>query len=234
MMKKRYIFSILVALLSCQVYAQVKQELPDLEKLELAVAPINRSDMDSVKRGAKFFATNCNSCHALNYLRYDPIVKDAGIVFNRVPPPLPVPPPDLSLEADVRGVNWIYTYLHSFYKDPKSATGSNNLLFPNTSMPDIVGPYQGEQMLVDSAIPDLYGDYEWYDWVKLTREGSMTPEQFDTATGDLVNFLAYASAPYHEDQERLGYWVLGFLAIMFVLMFALKKEYWKDVYRKKD
>lgn len=233
-MKKRYIFPMLLALLFPQVHASEPQQLPNLEDLKLAVAPIDRSDMDSVKRGAKFFATNCNSCHALKYLQYDTIVKDAGIVFNRVPPPLPVTPPDLSLEADVRGVDWIYTYLHSFYKDPKSTTGSNNLLFPNTSMPDIVGPYQGEQVLITDPISDLYGDYEWYDWVKLTQEGSMTPGQFDANTADLVNFLAYASSPFHEEQQHIGYWVLGFLALMFVLMYMLKKEYWRDVYRRKD
>lgn len=231
-MKKRHILSILVTLLSCQVYAQEQQ--PDLEKLELAHPPINRSDMDSIKRGAKFFATNCNSCHSLKYLQYDPIVKEAGIVYNRVPPPLPVPPPDLSLEADVRGVNWIYTYLHSFYKDPKSSTGSNNLLFPNTSMPDIVGPYQGDQEIVKDPMTDIYGDTEWYDWLKLTKEGSMTPDQFDASIGDLVNFLAYAATPYQQTQEHIGYWVLGFLAIMFVLLYILKQEYWRDVYRKKN
>lgn len=227
---KRYIFSILLCLFSFQAYAQPL----DLEKLRLATAPINRLDMDSVNRGAKFFATNCNSCHALGYLKYDKLVADAGIVYNRVPPPLPVPPPDLSLEANVRGVDWIYTYLHSFYQDPKSSTGANNLVFPNTSMPNIIAPYQGDQVLVDNPDDDLYGNYEWYDLVKLTKQGSMPTDQFDATVTDVVNFLAYVAEPYYQEQHRLGFWVLGFLFIMFVMMYFLKKEYWKDVYKHKD
>lgn len=227
-MKKRYILTALIAFLSTQAIAA--DNLPELERLRLSEPKINRADMDSIKRGAKFFATNCNSCHALSYLKYNPLVKEVGIVYNRVPPPLPIAPPDLSLEANVRGTDWIYTYLHSFYVDPKAPTGVNNLVFPNTSMPNIVAPYQGEQELVKTAVPDLYGYYEWYDWLKLTKEGTMTPDQFDATISDLVNFLAYAAEPYYEDQHHLGRWVLGFLAVLFVLMFFLKKEYWKDVH----
>lgn len=227
-MKKRYILTALIALLATQAIAADK--LPELERLRLSEPKINRTDMDSIKRGAKFFATNCNSCHALGYLKYNTLVKDAGIVYNRVPPPLPIAPPDLSLEANVRGPDWIYTYLHSFYVDPKAPTGVNNLVFPNTSMPNIVAPYQGEQELVQTAIPDLYGYYEWYDWLKLTKEGTMTPDQYDATITDLVNFLSYTAEPYYEDQRHLGRWVLGFLAVLFVLMYLLKKEYWKDVH----
>ena len=77
------------------------------------------------------------------YLRYDKIAQEAGITYEKMPInvktwPYGVTPPDLSLEADVRGVDWIYTYLHSFYQDSSRPTGVNNLLVPNTAMPDIV------------------------------------------------------------------------------------------------
>lgn len=227
---KRYILTFLLLLCSTQVWAAA-----EIEGLQLATAPINRTDMDAIKRGAKFFATNCMSCHTLTYLKYDKVVKEAGIVTNNKPIALNgVVPPDLSLEADARGVDWIYTYLHSFYKDPATPSGVNNLIFPGTAMPNIVMPYQGEQVLVEKPIYDLLHQVEWYDLVKPIKQGTMTPEEFDKTIADLVTFLAYASEPFRAEQERLGYWVLGFLVILFVLMYLLKKEYWKDVKKRRE
>ncbi|OGT38223.1 MAG: hypothetical protein A3F12_03395 [Gammaproteobacteria bacterium RIFCSPHIGHO2_12_FULL_38_14] len=233
---RRYILIILFFLCSSSLWAQ---ELPN-ETMVLAKAPINRYDMESIKRGAKFFATNCMSCHTMIYLRYDKIAIDAGITYDKMPVnvttwPYGVKPPDLSLETSVRGVNWIYTYLHSFYLDPSRPTGVNNLLVPNTAMPDILAPYQGDQELVKGSIPQgvLLNDTEWYDLVKLTRQGSLTPEQFDATIADLVNFLAYAAEPYYVQQHCIGWWVLGFLVILFVMMYFLKREYWKDVKKHK-
>jgi len=227
-MMKRYILTILLVLFSSQIWAE-----DEIQGLQLAEAPINRTDIASIKRGAKFFATNCMSCHTLNYLKYDKLVKEAGITTDNKPISLNgVTPPDLSLEAEARGVNWIYTYLHGFYKDSKTASGVNNIIFPGTAMPNIVGPYQGEQVLVEKPTYDLLHQIQWYDLVKLEKQGSMTPEQFDETIADLVNFLAYAASPFHAEQQRIGYWVLGFLIILFVLMYLLKKEYWKDVKRR--
>lgn len=226
---KRYILTFLLVC-STQVWAESQ-----IEGLQLATAPINRTDVDSIKRGAKFFATNCMSCHTLTYLKYDKIVKEAGIATNNKPIVLNgVTPPDLSLEADARGVDWIYTYLHSFYKDPATPSGVNNLIFPGTAMPNIVGPYQGEQVLVEKPTYDLLNHVEWFDVVKLVKQGSMSSEDFDKTITDLVNFLAYVSSPFQAEQERLGYWVLGFLVILFVLMYLLKKEYWKDVKKRRE
>jgi len=233
----RYLLAILMALVAAQSWAE---DLP--ENMALSKAPIDRSDVDSIKRGAKFFAANCMSCHTMVYLRYDKLAQEAGITYDKMPInvknwPFGITPPDLSLEADVRGVNWIYTYLHSFYKDPSRPTGVNNLLVPNTAMSGILAPYQGDQVLVEGKVgaDAIYHDFYWYNMLILVREGSMTPEQFDAATADLVNFFAYAAEPFHNEQQRIGWWVLGFLVVLFVFMYLLKKEYWKDVKKhKKD
>lgn len=236
----RYLLSILLVLFLSPMVSTSWAEGVVIEGLELAKAPINRSDMESIKRGAKFFATTCMTCHTLVYLRYDKLAQDAGITYEKMPLnvkswPNNVTPPDLSLEAQIRGVDWIYTYLHSFYKDAKSVTGVNNLVFPNTAMPDIVAPYQGDQVLVENPMRDLLHQVQWYDAVKLTQQGSMTPEQFDTLTADITNFLAYAAEPYHVEQQKIGWWVIGFLCILFVFSYLLKREYWKDVKKhKKD
>lgn len=230
-MMMRYLLAILLAATSFQLYAE---QSPAADKMQLAVAPVNRDDMAAIKRGAKFFATNCMSCHTLIYLHYDKVAQEAGITYDKMPInvkswPYGVTPPDLSLEANVRGVNWIYTYLHSFYQDKSRPTGMNNLLVHNTAMPNILAPYQGDQILVQHPIPDLFGQLEWYDLVELVKQGSMTPEQFDATMADLVTFLAYAAEPFHQEQQKIGIGVLIFLAFLFVLLYLLKREYWKDI-----
>lgn len=232
----RYIWAFLFLIFYVPCWAQEGSE-----NIVLASAPIDRSDIASIKRGAKFFAANCMVCHTLVYLRYDKIAQEAGITYDKMPInvrvwPFGVKPPDLSLAANVRGVNWIYTYLHSFYVDPSRPTGANNLLNPSTAMTNILAAYQGSQALVKHVphIGIFYNDTNWYDLLVLTKEGGMTSEQFDATIADVVNFLAYAAEPYYQEQHRLGWWVLGFLVILFVMMYFLKREYWKDVKKHKD
>lgn len=231
-MMKRCLLAIATILCSTLVLAEGGK----FENLVLSHAPIDRSDIASIQRGAKFFATNCMSCHTLRYMRYDKISQDAGITYEKMPLnvtnwPNGITPPDLSLEASVRGVDWIYTYLHSFYKDTARPSGVNNLLVANTGMSNILGPYQGEQVLVEDPAAEgvIFHSVEWYGLLDLVKEGSMTPEQYDATTIDITNFLAYASEPYYLEQHRIGWWVLGFLLILTIMLFFLKKEYWKDV-----
>lgn len=233
---KRYILAALLTLSSFSTVAVAEENA--FAGLQLATVKVDIHDIDSIKRGAQAFATTCMSCHTLRYLQYDKIAIDAGITHDKMPLnvkdwPNGVAPPDLSLEADIRGPNWIYTYLHSFYQDSKRPTGANNLLVPNTAMPAILAGYQGQQELIEAPAPDLYGHLEWYDLLQPVTKGSIPPEEFDAMTRDIVNFLQYAAEPYAVEQERIGYWALAFLALLFVLMYLLKKEYWKDVKKGK-
>lgn len=234
-MMKRCLLAIVALLISSQVLAGEAK----FENLVLSKAPVDHYDMQSIKRGAQFFASNCLACHTLKYMRYDKVAQEAGITWEKMPLnitkwPNDITPPDLSLEVSYRGADWVYTYLHSFYKDPSRPSGVNNLLVPNTGMSNILGPYQGEQMLVsaEGAEGVIFHSVEWYGLLELVKEGSMTPEQFDQTTIDLTNFLAYASEPYYVDQHRIGFWVLGFLILLTFMFYLLKKEYWKDIKNK--
>lgn len=232
---KRYISAIFTILLSSQVFAAEGA----VENLVLSHAPVDHSDIASIRRGAKFFATTCMACHTLRYLQYDKLAAEEGVLYEKMPLnvktwPNGITPPDLSLEANVRGTDWIYTYLHSFYKDASRPTGSNNLLVPGSAMTNILGPYMGEQEFVGVAGGEgVYShSVEWYSVLRLVKEGSMTPEQFDQLTLDLTNFLAYAAEPYYEEQHHIGRWVLGFLLLLTVMLYFLKKEYWRDIKHK--
>jgi ubiquinol-cytochrome c reductase cytochrome b subunit len=58
----------------------------------------------------------------------------------------------------------------------------------------------------------------------------MSPEEFDGAIYDLVNFLAYTADPIVVERHRMGIFVLLFIALFFVMAWLLNREYWKDVH----
>ena len=66
--------------------------------------------------------------------------------------------------------------------------------------------------------------------VSVRSPGELSSAEYDGAIRDLVNFLAYTGEPMKLERQRLGIYVLLFLAVFFVLAYLLKKEYWKDVH----
>jgi ubiquinol-cytochrome c reductase cytochrome c1 subunit len=60
--------------------------------------------------------------------------------------------------------------------------------------------------------------------------GELSVDEYDQAVRDLTNFLEYVGEPTRLESEALGIKVLGFLVILFILAFMLKKEYWRDVH----
>jgi ubiquinol-cytochrome c reductase cytochrome b subunit len=60
--------------------------------------------------------------------------------------------------------------------------------------------------------------------------GAMTPGEFDAAVADLSNFLAYIAEPMALERQRMGIYVLLFLAFFGVFAWLLNREYWKDVH----
>lgn len=59
--------------------------------------------------------------------------------------------------------------------------------------------------------------------------GLYSVEQFDQAAYDLANFLHYMGDPSREIRMSMGGYVIGFLVILMILAYFLKREYWKDV-----
>lgn len=153
------------------------------------------------------------------------------------------PPPDLTVIARSRsssagsGADWLFTYLRSFYRDPSRPTGWNNTIFPNVGMPHVLYGLQGQQVLATEVQlqPRRGGKQE--DALKIEvqklvvdKPGSMDAAEYDRLVADLVNFLVYMGEPAAQYRKQLGLYVLLFLGVLFVLAYALKKEYWKDVH----
>ena len=220
--------------------------------IPLERANIDPTDQESLQRGAKLFVNYCLSCHSAAFQRYNRMAKDLGLTDEEVKENLMFAAekvgetmdvgmskgdaevwfgtgvPDLSLVARSRGVDWLFTYLLNFYEDPSRPLGVNNRLFTDVGMPHVLWELQGMQRPV-------YEEQEGHDGQKfagfeLVREGSMTEREYRQAMRDLVNFLAYVGEPAKLQRQRLGVWVLLFLAVFFVVSYALKKEYWKDVH----
>ncbi|MCH9769995.1 MAG: c-type cytochrome [Gammaproteobacteria bacterium] len=199
---------------------------------------VNVHNRASVLRGAKFFAKNCMVCHSMRYLEHNKLANSAGITLAKMPLKnqqwwLGIAPPDLSLIARVYSADWLYSYFHAFYKDASRPTGFNNLVARDKNMMNVFLTYQGEQVLIPPAeqkhLGAELGKPRYFSVLKLVKQGSMTPAEFNASMTDLVNFLVYASDPGAVHRHRLGFWVLLFLAILFVLAYFLKKEYWKDI-----
>lgn len=191
---------------------------------------VNINDTASILRGAKLFAGTCMTCHTAKYLIHNKLANEAGITADKMPLNQKewlygITPPDLSLEARVRGADWIYTYLHSFYKDPSRPTGFNNLLVPNSVMTNIVAGMQGiqEQENAQAIVKPIFGNPlpHYYQILKLIQAGSQSPEEFDETTRDLTNFLVYASDPHAAERKSIGIYVLLFLALFFIVVYAL-------------
>ena len=140
-----------------------------------------------------------------------------------------VAPPDLSLITRSRGKNWVYTYLRSFYADPKRPWGVNNVVFPDVGMPNVLDGLQGTQVAVFKNASHE-GQKPAIDHLTLERKGSLSAEQFDATVRDLVNFLEYVGEPHKLERQRLGVWVVLFLIVFTLFAYLLKREYWKDVH----
>ncbi|CAG8867030.1 Ammonia monooxygenase gamma subunit [Pseudomonas fluorescens] len=236
--------------------------------LVLDKVDIDLSDKAAMQDGARTFANYCMGCHSAKFQRYERVADDLGIphelmlekmVFtgakigdhmtigmqvNDAKAWFGAAPPDLTLVARVRGDDWLYSYLRSFYADPSRPFGSNNKVFPNVGMPNVLVGLQGNQVIGCKQVQTEVDGKRQFDPLTgspLTHEacdqltiepnsGTLTPEQFDEKVKNLVTFLAYSANPVKLESQRIGTYVLLFLAFFFVFAYLLKREYWKDVH----
>ena len=211
------------------------------------------SDRASLQRGAQLYMNNCSGCHSLKYLRYSRMAEDLGLTEEEVMTNLnftgakfgeqimvAMPaehatkwfgkmPPDLSLISRVRGSDWIYTYLKSFYLDETRPLGWNNKLFPNASMPNPLWELQGLQHAEFGPVDPATGERH-VEGLKVAQAGRQSAQEFDQTARDITNFLEYVGEPAALKRQSVGVWVILFLAALTFLAYLLKQEYWKDVH----
>ena len=222
-------------------------------EVHLDSAPINLKDTASLQRGARTFINYCLNCHNAQFMRYSHLTqiglteqqikenlmfttdKIGDTMVSALDPAdakdwLKSVPPDLTLAARVRGSDWLYTYMRSFYHDDASPTGWNNTVFKGVSMPHVLHDLQGTQAMVQVGEKhDHDGKIEPLMKLAIDRAGSMSPGEYDRTVADLVNYMTFMAEPVRGQRTQLGVLVLFFLVIAFFVTLALKHEYWKDV-----
>ncbi len=205
-------------------------------------SPHDPRDVVSLQAGARTYVNYCLGCHSIQYMRYQGLAEfglneaqikehllftgeKVGDPIKAVQDPklaktwFGVMPPDLSVVSRSRGADWLYTYLRTFYRDPKTPTGWNNAVFPNVAMPHALWPLQGEQGW----------DPKEHRLTELSK-GAIPPVEYDRTVRDLVNFLVYVGEPAATSRKAIGIAVLFvLLGVLFPLTYWLKKEFWKDV-----
>lgn len=225
------------AVLACvPVFAHASGNGVHLDK-----APLSLQDQASLQRGAKLFTSRCLACHSASSMRYNRL-HDIGMSDEQIKAELELPedvkvgstmqaamdpgaakmaygvaPPDLSVIARSRSADWLYTYMRTFYADPGKPSGWNNQVFPSVGMPFVLADLQGEQALEDGHLV-------------LKTQGSMSPAEYDAAIADLTNYLVFMSEPAILVRHQIGWTVLAVLFVLLLLMYALKKEIWRDVH----
>jgi ubiquinol-cytochrome c reductase cytochrome c1 subunit len=222
---------------------------------------IDLNNKESLQRGARLFVNYCLNCHSAGYARYNRVAADLGIseeamsdnmIFttdangdkSKVGSLMKVAMseryakeafgtkiPDLTLVARVRGTDWLYTYLRTFYMDDSRPMGVNNAVFADVGMPHVLWELQGFQKAVkETTVDDNGNEHTEIVGFETVKPGSMSGPEYDQAMRDLVGFLAYMGEPIAMERQRLGLYVLLFLALLFVVSYFMKKEYWKDIH----
>ena len=212
-----------------------------------------RYDPAALARGFQVFHEVCSNCHSLNLVAYRNLAAvglsedeikavaaertkqdgpaDDGTYFQRPGRPADsyiapyandkaaaavygAAPPDLSLMAKARvgGPNYIYSLLLGFEDAAPEGVSIPDGKFYNKFFPTPA----------ISMPPPISDDAVVYkDGTKASKE---------QIAKDVATFLNWAAEPELNVRKALGLKVLGFLGVLTVLLFALKRQIWKDVH----
>ena len=206
--------------------AQASEGSVTLKKVNVSM------DRKTLQKGVEIVADVCNGCHSLKYVTYRDLMdypeigltreqvddlrgerslnsgmitslrpEDAKISYGKVPP-------DLSVIARARrgGAAYIYSILTGYAHDEHGRVpdGNYNLYFPGNNI----------------AMPDPLS------WLDHDPEDTADIEEQARAVASL---LAFVGDPHQLERQRIGYFVLGFLVLITIVAYLLKREVWRDV-----
>jgi len=251
-------------------------------------APDRINNMASLQNGAKLFVNYCLSCHSANSMRYNKLTEiglteeeikknllftgdkvgdlmkiamrpaDSKRWFGATPPDLSVIARAKSQNLGPSGVDYIYTFLRTFYRDTSKKSGWDNAVFPSVAMPNVLWQLQGPQTYDHVTIQrtEKDGKEAWtrstasydadgYAQVKIENLANYRgPEvshsafkpadaakaaAFDNNVADLSNFLGWMAEPVQLLRKKIGVFVLLFLGLFLVVAWRLNAAFWKDV-----
>jgi ubiquinol-cytochrome c reductase cytochrome c1 subunit len=221
-------------------------------------APNKTNDMAALQNGAKLFVNYCLNCHSAAFMRYNRLT-DIGLTEKQIKDNLLFTtdkvgetmkasidpkqakdwfggnPPDLTVIARSRagaqgtGADYLYTYMRTFYRDDKTASGWNNLAFPTVAMPHVLWELQGERAPQFETQSSHGHEVQVFKGWKQISPGTLTPLEYDQAMADLVGYLQWMGEPSQNTRVRIGVWVLLFLGLFTLIAWRLNASFWKDV-----
>ena len=211
-------------------------------------------DRAALRRGFQVYQEVCASCHSLQFLSYRHLgavgfseeeVKaiaaeievedgpdDEGEMFTRPGKPSDrfaspfaniqaaqaanngALPPDLSLMVKARkgGPDYLFGLLAGYAETPPEGFDLMDGMNYNKYFP-------GNQIAMAPPLADDAVEY---------ADG--TEATLDRHARDVVTFLAWAASPELEERKRLGIKVLLFLIVLTGMLYALKRQIWRDVH----
>jgi len=219
-----------LALLAWAVVSTVGMALAEGEQ---ALKPVSVTlDQASLQKGLHVFTDVCMGCHSLRYMTWknlmdypeigmirkdvDELRGDAPLTGRMLTPlsaedameSFGIAPPDLSVMAKAREGHgaYIYSLLTGYEHDPKGRIpdGNYNVYFSGRRI----------------AMSDPLG------WLEHAPEDDGDLKEQARAVS---LFLAFVSDPHQQQRKRIGLWVMTFLVILTAVLYALKREVWKDV-----
>ncbi|MGA8262283.1 MAG: cytochrome c1 [Arenicellales bacterium] len=246
---RRIAAAILVAaLLVPPAAARTRNTQPPLDHMT-----VDLRDRSALRDGALAFTHQCIACHSMKGQRFAELAKPLGLdresiqtylnttgrgyldtMISGMPHDvagkfLHKQPPDLTVIAKRRSVDWLYTYLKSFYLDPSRPTGTNNVVFHNVAMPDVFAGLQGLQEPVTRTGYRNGSKQQVAVGTKLVEAGSLSPARFDTMVRDLVSFLYYSAHPHALERRYVGEWAVAVFAVLSILTWLLYRLHWRRV-----
>ena len=242
--------------------------------IRMEPAPINRLDLASQQRGARTFVNYCLNCHTAKYMRYNRLT-DLGLTEAQIRDNLMfatdkigetmtvamrpadakawfgVTPPDLTVEARVRGAEWLYNYFLGLLPGRRRAERLEQPRLPERRACRTCSPSSPART---GSSPPRYKDHEeaqaaalaakgivvlaparstrtsWRRWPPDIARHAHARSSTERMVADLVNFLDYMGEPAKNKRVSIGLIVLLYLGVLFVFAYWMKREYWKDVH----
>ena len=250
MLKK--IIILLISIISFNIQAAESNKGP-MPKHEWSFNGITGTfDRAALQRGFKVYREVCAGCHSMKLLYYRDLIdigfseaqvkaiaaeydvldgpNDEGEMFERDGLPSDkfanpyandkaaraanngAYPPDLSLivKARPKGADYVKSLLLGYVDPPK------DMIIPNGQH---YNKYMaGNLIAMASPLSDGLVDYD---------DG--TQNSMDQMTTDVTTFLAWAAEPSLEDRKRMGFKVILFLVVLFILAYISKQQIWRDI-----
>jgi ubiquinol-cytochrome c reductase cytochrome c1 subunit len=181
--------------------------------------------------------------------------RDQKAWFGKTPPDLSVIA-RARTSFEYRGVDYLYALFRGYYRDTSTLTGWNNIAYPNIAMPHVFWERQGPREATITRIAHAEGEgahgmeriVTVFD-VNGNKSETKTPLEhgdegievvfkpvdekaaaaYDSDVVDLVAYLNFMTDPSAGTRQRIGVWVLLFMAVFAVAAWRLNAVYWKKV-----